>query len=281
MRVPLPIKWHGGKYYLASKIVALMPPHTHYVEPFFGGGAVLLAKDPDGVSEVVNDIDRDLTNFWTVLQNGPLFYLFRRLVEATPFSEAEWKHAAESLKQSCEANGYDHAGGNDCVRAAWFFVACRQSLAGRRDAFTAVTKTRVRRRMNNEVSAWLTAVEGLPAVHARLKRVLVLDARDALDVIRSQDGPDTLFYLDPPYLPETRAAAEVYAHEMTVDQHSKLLFAINECRGKVMISGYRSNMYDYLLHETKGWSRHDFDLPNQAAGGKTKRRMTECVWCNF
>ena len=75
----LPLKWHGGKYYLASKIVGLMPSHLHYVEPFFGGGAVLLARDPEddglwlfpnkGVSEVVNDINGSLINFWRVLQD--------------------------------------------------------------------------------------------------------------------------------------------------------------------------------------------------------------------
>jgi DNA adenine methylase len=68
-----PLKWHGGKHYLAPKIVALMPPHLHYVEPFFGGGAVLLAKNPDGVSEVVNDLDGDLINFWKVLADEATF----------------------------------------------------------------------------------------------------------------------------------------------------------------------------------------------------------------
>ena len=29
-----PLKWHGGKHYLADRIIALMPPHVHYVEPF-------------------------------------------------------------------------------------------------------------------------------------------------------------------------------------------------------------------------------------------------------
>ena len=67
-RVPNPLKWHGGKYYLASRIVDLMPPHTHFVEPFAGGLSVLLAKSPDGVSEVVNDQNSDLTNFWDVLK---------------------------------------------------------------------------------------------------------------------------------------------------------------------------------------------------------------------
>ncbi len=92
-----PIKRHGGKCYLAKRIVGLMPPHTHYVEPFFGGGAVLLARDPEGVSEVANDLDGDLTCFWRVLQSGELFPLLRRRLEATPFSEAEWDAAREFL----------------------------------------------------------------------------------------------------------------------------------------------------------------------------------------
>src|SRR5215467_10397855 len=72
-RLTPPLKYHGGKQYLARRIVALMPPHTHYVEPFAGGLAVLLAKDPEGVSEVVNDLDQDLTNFWRVLQGAETF----------------------------------------------------------------------------------------------------------------------------------------------------------------------------------------------------------------
>jgi D12 class N6 adenine-specific DNA methyltransferase len=79
-----PLKWHGGKQYLAKRIVALMPPHTHYVEAYAGGLSVLLAKSPTGISEVVNDIDGDLTNFWHVLQSPPKFERFHRRLAATP-----------------------------------------------------------------------------------------------------------------------------------------------------------------------------------------------------
>ena len=79
-RVPPPLKWHGGKYYLAARIVALMPQHKHYVEPYAGGLSVLLAKDPDGVSEVVNDLHGQLTNFWRVLQSEDTFDHFQRVL---------------------------------------------------------------------------------------------------------------------------------------------------------------------------------------------------------
>jgi DNA adenine methylase len=105
-RLVPPIKWWGGKSYLAKKFIALMPRHLHYVEPYFGGGAVRLDKDPfdkskywgskgyeQGVSEVVNDICLELTNFWRVLQSKEPFRAFKRIVEAMPFSQVEWEAA--------------------------------------------------------------------------------------------------------------------------------------------------------------------------------------------
>lgn len=271
-----PLKWHsqGGKHYLANRIIALCPPHLHYVEPFAGGLAVLLAKDPEGVSEVANDLNGDLVNFWCVLQDEDWYEDFRRRVEATPFCEEMWKASGIRLQLEQRMPSVDRVG-----YAAAFFVHCRQSLAGRMKGFTGVTRTRVRRGMNNEVSAWLSAVEGLPAVHDRLKRVLILN-RPALDVIRGQDGSDTLYYCDPPYLHSTRATTGEYAHEMTETQHFDLLKALARIKGKFLLSGYRSDLYDADA-ERFGWRRVDFSIPNAAAGGKEKRVMTECVWFNF
>jgi DNA adenine methylase len=265
--IPPPLKWHGGKHYLAPRIVPLMPPHTCYVEPFAGGLAVLLAKDPEGVAEVANDLNGELVNFWRILRDEAAFAEFRRQAEATPFGEAEWELAGDML-----------AGGQPPVPRAWaFFVRCRQSLAGRMRGFAPLSASRTRRGMSEQASAWLTAVDGLPAVHARLKRVALL-CRPALDVIRELDRPGTLFYMDPPYLRETRTAPDVYQHEMTEADHRQLLDALLAVKGKVMVSGYPSPLYDTAL---AGWTRHTFHLPNNAAGGKEKGRETEVLWSNF
>jgi DNA adenine methylase len=268
-----PLKWHGGKHYLAGRIVALMPPHTHYVEPYAGGLAVLLAKSPDGVSEVVNDLDGRLTNFWKVLQDEAMFAEFRRLVEAIPFSELEWREAREASALSRQPLGK-----NEMIReAAAFFVLCRQSLAGRMKGFASLSRSRTRRNMNEQASAWITAVDGLPAVHARIRRVVVLD-RPAIEVLRSEDSPDTIFYLDPPYLKETRSVPDVYGFEMSRADHCELLDSVRNVCGKIMLSGYPSDLYDATLAR---WNRHTFDLPNNAAAGKSKARETEVLWCNF
>jgi DNA adenine methylase len=278
--VPPALKWYGGKHYLAKRIVALMPRHLQYVEPFAGGLAVLLARDPNdpklwlandaahrGVSEIANDLNGRLTHFWRVLQRPETFEPFYRIVQAMPFGEPEWQDAAGRL---------DHP--DPVERAVAFFVRCRQSLAGRMGTFTGITRTRTRGGHNAEANAWWNAIDGLPAVRERLKWVVILND-PALDVIRGHDEPTTLHYCDPPYLPSTRAAKEVYgAYEMSEDDHRELLDVLLSVKGKVILSGYPSELYDTTL---AGWTRHTFDIANHAAGGKAKGRETEVVWCNF
>lgn len=264
-----PIKWHGGKHYLAKALIALFPPHLTYCEPFAGGLAVLLEK-PLG-AETVNDLDGELTTFWRVLASPELFGGLCRLLDATPFSEEVFE--SRDRRSAALANEYPE----EVARAWRFFIGCRQSLAGRQRSFTAVTTTRVRRGMQEQVSAWLTAVEGLPEVHARLRRVLILN-RPAIEVIRKMDAPGNLFYCDPPYLHATRTAPQVYAHEMTERDHRELLSVLLACDSKVVLSGYPSELYDATLAH---WRHVDFDLPNNAAGGASKRRMVERVWLNY
>ena len=279
-----PLKWHGGKHYFAKRIIALMPPHLHYVEPYAGSLAVLLERDPNrdwlrnanaalpsserGCSEVVNDLHGDLMNFWAVLRDPQTFSAFKRIVSAVPFSEDTWEQAEEM------------SGSHDPVtRAVGFFVRCRQSRAGTFRDFAPLTRNRTRRSMNEQASAWLTTIDGLPAVHARLKRVVILN-HDAIQVIQQQDGAKTLFYLDPPYLSETRARTGQYEHEMTEAQHIELLDVLSKCQGKFLLSGYPSDLYDAKAQEC-GWHFVDFEMANHASGGAEKRRMTERLWMNF
>ncbi|QEL16860.1 DNA adenine methylase [Limnoglobus roseus] len=263
-RLSPPLKSHDGKSDLAAALVDMMPPHIHFVVPYAGGLDVLLAKDPEGVSEVVNDVGRELTTFWRVLADPARFDRFARFARAAPVGEAGWRDAAA-------------AGDDPVAAAAAFFVRCRQSLAGRTGDFAPRSRARTRRGMNERVSALLSAVDGLPAVYARLRRVVILD-RDALAVIRGQDAAGTLFYLTPPPPAETPGAAAAAWDEMPADRHRELLAAVRACAGKVLLSGHSSALYDAALAD---WNRREFRLPNQAAGGKTKRPTTAVAWSNF
>lgn len=297
-----PLKWHGGKYYLRNWIIGLMPPHLHYVEPFFGGGSVFLGRDPNrdwwrtgdvrlaaadkGCSEVVNDVHSELTNFWRVLQSPELFEAFRRRAEVTPFSEIEFNEAAAATNARLEGSERpdEPFAENDSLalsveRAVQFFILARQSRQGLMRDFATLSRNRTRSRISEQASAWLSVIEGLPDVHQRLRGVVILNQK-ACDVIRKQDGSKTLFYCDPPYLHETRSTTGEYHFEMNEAQHEELLQVLSEIEGKFMLSGYPSQLYD-RWQQTHGWNRHDFEIDNKAAAGKVKETKTECLWCNF
>jgi DNA adenine methylase len=277
-----PCKRHGGKSYLAPKIIELMPPRVtnsnkpapsdsgwlHYVEPFFGGGAVLFAQDPVGISEVVNDIDRELTTFWDVLKSPDEFEELRRLLSVTPCSQEEFERSLEVDEDASPVE-----------RAAAFFVRNRQSRQALGKDFSTISRLRTRRGMNELPSAWLSAIEGLPQVHARLKRVVILN-KPAIDVIRQQDDTRTFFYLDPPYVHGTRTVPRAYSHEMTDADHQRLLKTIAKIKGRFLLSGYDNPLYTGFA-DRHGWRRVDIEIDNKAGGGKKKRTMIECLWMNY
>jgi DNA adenine methylase len=281
------VKWHGGKHYLAEWIVSHFPPHLHYVEPFFGGGAVLFARDPgrnwmeghplavkgengslrghhSGSSEVINDIHQELTNFWKVLQDSEKFERLRRRLESTPFSQVEWEAAFEPADDEIE-------------RAARFFIRYRQSRQAIGKYFATLSRARTRQNRNEQAAAWLSCVHGLPEAHERLRGVVIL-CQDAVNVIRTQDGPYTLFYCDPPYVHESRTVTSCYEHEMHEDEHRRLLEALLAVEGKVILSGYHNRLYDEML---SGWRVTEREIDNKSGSGKTKEKRVEVLWMNY
>jgi DNA adenine methylase len=228
---------------------------------------------------VINDVHAGLMNFFAVLADPQLFPAFVRIMQATPVSERGWESARDRLA----------AGETDPVlRAAYFMTLCRQSRDGKMRSFAPATTHR-RNGMQENASAWLTAVDGLPAVHERLRGVvqysqpavdiLRTDGRKALKTTgRESDRFVSLFYCDPPYVPSTRAAPRVYEHEMSYQDHEELVDALLRCTGHVMLSGFANALYDDAL---KGWNRHTFDTKNRASGGAKKAAMQECLWTNF
>lgn len=262
-----PLKWHGGKYYLADKIISIMPPHITYVEPCFGGGQVLFRKNPEGVSEIVNDIDGDLMNFWQVLADPLSYDAMECQLLMTPFSQRVFEQSLIDVERGPVA------------RAISFFIKYRQSRQALGKDFATMSRRRTRRGMNEQVSSWLGAVEGLPEAHERLRRVVIFN-EDVIDLLVKLDGPETLFYIDCPYLHETRTTTKAYDHEMTAEQHQTMLGLLGVIKGNFILSGYRSQMYDEMS-ERKGWPRIDIDIDNKSSSAKVKEIKTECLWTNF
>lgn len=261
MAIRPPIKWYGGKHYLASWIVGHFPGHRIYVEPFGGGASVLLNKEPVEV-ESYNDADLRVTRLFRVLRdNGEEFI---RRVNFVPYSQFEFEAAKEYP-----------LGATDLEMALCDFIRWRQSFAGKGQSWSYTTK-RSRGGMAGDVNAWWTAIEGLPYTIARLKRVQ-MTCQSAFDLIPRFDHPESLFYCDPPYLHETRCqhSTAVYHQEMTNEDHEKLAGVLHRCKGAIVLSGYDSPLYERLY---SGWRKVTREIANHASGGKQKGRQIECLW---
>lgn len=194
-----PIRYFGGKGNMTSKLLKLMPPHHTYVEVFGGGASLLFAKPPSPV-EVYNDIDSDLVNLFRVLRDTDKFDRFYRLAALTPYSREEYYFCRDTYEQVED----------DVERAYRFFVVARMSFSGDRKGGWKLSVTADKGRMAGTCSGWLSTIEGLPQVAARLMRVQV-EHYDFRLIFKIYDTPDTLFYCDPPYLPETRGAVAAIA----------------------------------------------------------------------
>lgn len=202
-----------------------------------------------------------------MLQDDELVSQLLRLCEATPFSEHEWDLCSKRLSHDAPV-----------VRAHAFIVLNQQSRQGMMRHFPALSRNRVRRNMNEQASSWLTAINGHPQMHERLKRVVLLN-RKAIDLIRQQDGDNTLIYLAPPYVIGTREAKFAYEHEMDDQDYHKLVDEILTCSGKVMLSGYANPIYGRLEHH--GWCTRDFIVTKSSSSQATKPKAREQIWPNF
>ena len=133
--------------------------------------------------------------------------------------------------------------------------------------------------MNENVSAWLTAVAGLPQVHHRLLRVEIRNL-PAVEFIRKYDHANCCFYCDPPYLHGTRSTTGEYAYEMSDADHRELLGALTGIEGKFQLSGYHSDMYDAWA-EHQGFRCVEIEIDNKASSAKTKQKKVESIWMNY
>jgi DNA adenine methylase len=251
------LRWHGGKWLLAPWIISHFPPHRIYVEPFGGAGSVLIRKDR-AYAEVWNDLDGSVVNLFEVLRSERALELIH-LLRMTPFSRAEFELAylpsADPLERARRL----------CVRSFMGFGSNgHERLTGFR--------SNSNRSGTTPAHDWVNYPDALELVIKRLSGV-VIEHRDAKAVMLTHDGPQTLHFVDPPYLAATRAdQLKDYAHELTDADHGELLEFLRGMRGMVILSGYPSALYDQALPDWKRVERASL------ADGAAKR--TEVLWIN-
>jgi len=260
------LRWHGGKWLLAPWIIGHFPEHRVYVEPF-GGAASVLIRKPRSHGEIYNDLDDGAVNLFRVLRSARAQELIEAL-RLTPFARAEFELSYEDTEDPVEAAR------RLCARSFLGFGS-----DGHNKAVKTGFRSNAKRQNTHPAKDWTNYPDGLRAIIGRFRGV-VIENRPAHEVMAQHDGPETLHYADPPYLPETRsdksrrgkAGYHAYSHELSAGGHAALLEFLKTLTGMVVLSGYPSAMYDDAL---KDWRRVE---KKALADGAMPR--TEVLWIN-
>lgn len=251
------LRWHGGKWLLAPWIISLFPAHRIYVEPF-GGAASVLIRKPRSYAEVYNDLDSDAVNLFQVLRSDRAGELVS-LLHITPFARDEFNEAYQSSADPVE-------------RARRLVIRSFMGFGSNGHARVTGFRANSNRSGTTPAHDWNNYPDCLVAVIERLKGV-VIENRDAWEVMQAHDGPETLHYVDPPYIFDTRSdLSKDYAHELTDDDHRSLLERLRTLAGMVVLSGYPHALYDGILSD---WRR--IERPSLADGARAR---TEVLWIN-
>jgi DNA adenine methylase len=257
------LRYHGGKFRLAPWILQFFPEHRVYTEAFGGAAGVLLQK-PRSHGEVYNDLDGDVVNFFRVLRDPVQREHLEVAIRETPYAREEFQQAWIQTDDPLERAR------RLCIRAQMGF--------GSAGATKGATGLRVdlKRRFTTAQQDWASYPPAIAAAGARFAGVLI-ENRPAVDVLQQHDSPETLHFVDPPYLFETRVMRKGggYRHELEDDDHAELLAVLAELQGMVILSGYASELYEGAL---AGWRR--FETQSRASAGRGTVLRTEVVWLN-
>ena len=251
------MRYLGGKWRIAPWIIAHFPKHRTYIEPFGGGGSVLLRKSR-AHCEIYNDLHGEVVNLFRVARDHG--DELRRLISLTPYARDEfllsYQVASDPVEQARRTVVRSYFGyGSDSVSRGW------------------MSGFRHNTNQNRTVASqdWASFPDAFSGIIERLRGV-VIENRDAREVMIPHDRPDTLFYIDPPYLPATRSRGGRYRHEMNEDDHIALAEFLRGLTGMVVLSGYDSLLYSELYS--------DWPVEKKAARDGSGNRRIECIWIN-
>jgi DNA adenine methylase len=251
------LRYHGGKWRLAPWIIGHFPEHRVYVEPFGGAASVLLRK-MRSYAEVYNDLDGRLVSLFRVLRSPDAARLIESL-RLTPFARLDFEESYEPTDDPVELAR------RTVVRS---FMGFGSNSHSRSTGF----RSNSNRSNTTPAHDWANYPPALAAIVERLTGVVV-EHRDAIKVIETHDGHDTLFYVDPPYPSVTRGPDIDYAHEMDDDGHRRLAATLRGVRGMVVLSGYPCDLYDRELYA-------DWHRVEKSALADGARKRTEVMWLN-
>lgn len=256
------LSYYGGKVRLVSELRGYIVPHKLYVEGFGGMASLLFYKDVSPV-EVYNDRDKRIVRFFRVLRERTNEVV--RAIELTPYARDEFLNAIRTIDSEED----------DVEFARKFAVYIWQCINSRGASFVSDWSYS---RVMNKAGTFMELPEKLRKVAQRLRMVMI-ENLDIFELFNKYDSEDTFWYLDPPYCGPERTVKRRYAVEMTDKEQEELVQRLLRIKGKVLLSGYKNDLYDRLLK--CGWNCIVLSMRKSASLGSTKSVAGETIWFNY
>lgn len=256
-----PVTYYGGKQLMAKHILPLIPKHNLYCEPFCGGAAVFFKKAPSEV-EVLNDTNRELINFYRVIQTD--FTSLEKEVLITLHSRDLFRKASVI---------YNNPDMFSELKRAWaLWVLSTQGFSGQLDSSWGYDKAK-----NSTPKKIANKKESFTVELAIKLQQVQLECADALYIIRSRDNRDAFFYVDPPYYNSDMGHYDGYS----IDDYEALLKLLATIEGKFMLSSYPSDLLSSYTN-LHNWQTRSYpgNVSVGAKSGKHKSKV-EVLTTNY
>jgi DNA adenine methylase len=232
------------------------PKIDHFVDVFFGSGAVILNRPPSKI-ETINDISHEIATLFRVLRDNG-----KELAEKltlTPYSQYEYNY--------CKT-GINEKGIDDLEKARRVFVAIQQSWDHNIKTYSNWKFDK--KPGDHRTATWMNKIDGLWEVTERLRGVQIhnKDFRELLPLVKGAYP-----YCDPPY-PQSSRKRNMYQREMTVADHEDLAEALFKHPGYWSVSSNDNDLYKRLY---AGYHRHVLEFQRNRRGNKT----IEVLYTNY
>jgi DNA adenine methylase len=261
LNLKTPITYYGGKQMMVKHILPILPEHSLYCEPFAGGAAIFFAKYPSEV-EVINDTNRELINFYRTVQSD--FSSLEKEIAITLHSRDLHRKASVIYNNSDMFS--------DLKRAWALWVLSTQGFSGQLDSSWGYdrSKSGTPKRVDTKKKAFTIDLA------IRLQNVQI-ECADALYIIRSRDGDNAFFYVDPPYFNADMGHYDGYSK----DDFEGLLLLLSTIKGKFLLSSYPSDILKEYTDQFGWYTKSVEGTVSVAAKSGNPKKKVEVLTANY
>lgn len=227
----------------------------------------MLLRKHRSYAEVYNDLDGEIVNLFRVARDSGAE--LEEVLRLTPFARDEFLEAWYPSQSPVEQAR------RTLIRSFMGFGSAAITLMRCPDkpGRGGLAKTGFRANSNRSGTTpahdWANYPDALKYLVERLQGV-VIENKDAQRCMRQHDSPETLHYVDPPYMAATRDRGSDYRYELSDEDHLQLAEFLYSLEGAIVLSGYDCEEYRDLYPNWQMMAK-----PAYADGARAR---VECLW---